>query len=113
MLRIKTKEAGSWLIGAVAGVCALVVTLTTLDLKSLWWVVIVATLGTFVGVSLFALWVMTKYVAYKLRPIYSTVFSRDVHTADVLDELKKGILNDEIAAKLTEVAKEVANRFKA
>ena len=35
------------------------------------------------------------------------------HQTDVLDELKKGILNDEIAAKLTEVAKEVANRFKA
>lgn len=35
------------------------------------------------------------------------------HQADVLDELKKGVLNDEIAAKLTEVAKEVANRFKA
>ena len=88
MLRIKTKEAGSWLIGAVAGVCAMVVTLTTLDLSKLWWVVLVATIGTFVGVSLFALWIITKYVAYKLRPIYSTVFSRDVHTADVLDELK-------------------------
>ena len=49
MLRIKTKEAGSWLIGAVAGVCAMVVTLTTLDLSKLWWVVLVATIGTFVG----------------------------------------------------------------
>ena len=88
MLRIKTKEAGSWLIGTVAGVCAMVVTLTTLDLEKSWWIVLVATLGTFVGVSLFSLWVITKYVAYKLRPIYSTVFSRDVHTADVLDELK-------------------------
>ena len=88
MLKIKTKEAGSWLIGAVAGVCAMVVTLTTLDLNSLWWVVLVATIGTFVGVSLFSLWVITKYVAYKLRPIYSTVFSREVHTAEMLDELK-------------------------
>ena len=35
------------------------------------------------------------------------------HQADVLDELKKGNLNDEIGAKLTEVAKEVANRYKA
>jgi F-type H+-transporting ATPase subunit alpha len=35
------------------------------------------------------------------------------HQSDVLDELKKGNLNDEIAAKITEVAKEVANRFKA
>ena len=35
------------------------------------------------------------------------------HQSDVLDELKKGVLNDEIAAKITAVAKEVANRFKA
>ena len=94
MLRIKTKEAGSWLIGAVAGVCAMVISLATLDLKSLWWVVVVATLGTFVGVSLFALWVMTKYVAYKLRPVYSMVFSRDVHTDEMLDELKDKRVED-------------------
>ena len=35
------------------------------------------------------------------------------HQNDVLDELKKGTLNDEIAAILTETAQEVANRFKA
>ena len=35
------------------------------------------------------------------------------HQADVLDELKKGNLTDEIGAKLTEVAKEVASRYKA
>ena len=87
MLRIKTKEAGSWLIGAVAGVCVLATTLATLPLERLWWVVVVATIGTFVGVSLFALFIVTKYVAYKLKPIYSTVFSRDVHTAEMLDEL--------------------------
>ena len=69
MLKIKTKESGSWLIGAVAGVCAMIVTLTTLNLQSLWWVVLVATIGTFVGVSLFALWVIKKYVAYKLKPV--------------------------------------------
>ena len=88
MLRIKTKEAGSWLIGAVAGVCAMITTLTTLNLQSLWWVVIAATIGTFVGVSLFSLWVIKKYVAYKLKPVYSMVFSREVHTAEMLDELK-------------------------
>ena len=88
MLRIKTKEAGSWLIGAVAGVCAMAATLATLDLKTQWWIVLVATIGTFVGVSLFALLIIKKYVAYKLRPIYSTVFSRDVRTAEMIDELK-------------------------
>ena len=94
MLRIKTKEAGSWLIGAVAGVFAMAVTLATIDLKSSWWIVIAATIGTFVGVSLFALWIMTKYVAYKLRPVYSMVFSRDVHTAEMLDELKDKRVED-------------------
>ena len=88
MLKIKTKEAGSWLIGAVAGVCAMVATLTTLNIAELWWVVIIATIGTFVGVSLFSLWVIKKYVAYKLKPVYSMVFSREVHTAEMLDELK-------------------------
>ena len=88
MLKIKTKEAGSWLIGAVAGVCAMVATLTTLNITELWWVVIIATIGTFVGVSLFSLWVIKKYVAYKLKPVYSMVFSREVHTAEMLDELK-------------------------
>ncbi len=38
---------------------------------------------------------------------------RAKHQADVLDELKKGVLNDEIAGKLTTIAKEVANRFNA
>ena len=111
MLRIKTKEAASWLIGAVAGVCVMVVTLVTLPLQTLWWVVVVAALATFVGVSLFALWMITKYVAYKLKPIYSTVFSRDVHTAEMLDELKdKRVENisQELSSWADENDKEIA-----
>ena len=111
MLRIKTKEAGSWLIGAVAGICVLATTLATLPLKELWWVVVVATLATFVGVSLFALFIVTKYVAYKLKPIYSTVFSRDVHTAEMLDELKdKRVENisQELSAWADDNDKEIA-----
>ncbi|MBQ5844942.1 MAG: sensor histidine kinase [Alistipes sp.] len=82
---IKTKESASWLIGAVAGICtaaAMAVVGTT------WWVVLVASLLIFVGVSLFALWMIVKYVAYKLRPIYSMVLSRDIHTGDIAAELK-------------------------
>ena len=111
MLRIKTKEAGSWLIGAVAGICVLATTLATLPLKELWWVVVVATLATFVGVSLFTLFIVTKYVAYKLKPIYSTVFSRDVHTAEMLDELKdKRVENisQELSAWADDNDKEIA-----
>ena len=111
MLRIKTKEAASWLIGAVAGVCVLVVTLASLPLNTLWWVVVVATVATFVGVSLAALLVIKKYVAYKLKPIYSTVFSRDVHTAEMLDELKdKRVENisQELSSWADENDKEIA-----
>ncbi len=85
MIRIKTKESASWLIGAIAGLCVLAVTLL---LGAEWYVVLAATLLTFVAISLFALWMMTAYVAYKLKPIYSVVFSRDVHTGEILGELK-------------------------
>lgn len=85
MLKIKTKESASWLIGAVAGICMLAVTIL---LYAQWWVVALAAVLTFVLVSLFALWMMIGYVAYKLKPIYSVVFSRDVHTGEIIGELK-------------------------
>lgn len=85
MLKIKTKESASWLIGAVAGICMLAVTIL---LHAQWWVVALAAVLTFVLISLFALWMMIGYVAYKLKPIYSVVFSRDVHTGEIIGELK-------------------------
>lgn len=108
MMRIKTKESASWIIGAVAGVCVAVITLL---LKADWWVVLLATLVTFVLISLFALWIMVEYVAYKLRPIYSTVFSRDVHTGEIVGELKdKRVENisDELNAWADDNDKEIA-----
>lgn len=82
---IKTKESASWLIGAIAGVCTAVAMVLA---KVTWWVVLVASVAIFVLVSLFALWMIVKYVAYKLRPIYSMVLSRDIHTGDIATELK-------------------------
>lgn len=82
---IKTKESASWLIGAVAGICTAAAMAVV---GATWWVVLVASLLIFVGVSLFALWMIVKYVAYKLRPIYSMVLSRDIHTGDIAAELK-------------------------
>ena len=111
MLRIKTKEAASWLIGAIAGAFVLAVTLLTLPLATLWWVVIVATVVAFVAVSLLALLIITKYVAYKLKPVYSMVFSREVHTAEMLDELKdKHVENisQELSSWADENDKEIA-----
>ena len=88
---IKTKESASWLIGAVAGVCTVV---AMLAVKVTWWVALIASLLVFVGVSLFALWMIVKYVAYKLRPIYSMVLSRDIHTGDIATELKDKRVDD-------------------
>ena len=45
-------------------------------------------LGTFAVVMLVALFIIRKYVAYKLKPIYSIVLSRNVHTAEIFSELK-------------------------
>ncbi len=108
MIRIKTKESASWLIGAVAGVCVLSATLL---LGAEWYVVLAATLLTFVAISLFALWMIVAYVAYKLKPIYSVVFSRDVHTGEILGELKdKRVENisDELNAWADDNDKEIA-----
>ena len=108
MMKIKTKESASCIIGAVAGICVAAITLL---LKAQWWVIVVATLLTFVLISLFALWIMVGYVAYKLRPIYSTVFSRDVHTGEIVGELKdKRVENisEELSAWADDNDKEIA-----
>lgn len=108
MVYIKTKESASWLIGAVAGICVAAVTIA---LKTQWWVVLLASLLTFVLISLIALWFIVKYVAYKLRPIYSVVFSRDVHTGEIVDELKdKRVENisDELNAWADDNDKEIS-----
>ncbi len=88
---IKTKESASWLIGAVAGICTAVAMVAT---GVVWWLVVIASLLVYVAVSLFALWVIVKYVAYKLRPIYSMVLSRDIHTGDIATKLKDKKVDD-------------------
>ena len=88
---IKTKESASWLIGAVAGICTAVAMSVA---GAIWWLVLIASLLVFVAISLFALWMIVKYVAYKLRPIYSMVLSREVHTGDVAAELKDKKVDD-------------------
>lgn len=88
---IKTKESASWLIGAVAGICT---ALAMVAVGVTWWLILIAALLVFVAVSLFALLVIVKYVAYKLRPIYSMVLSRDIHTGDIVGELKDKRVED-------------------
>ncbi|WP_370640570.1 sensor histidine kinase [uncultured Alistipes sp.] len=84
-MMIKTKEGGSLLIALVA---ALVVAAVGIALKAAWLYVLMLALGTFGIVMFSALFIIRKYVAYKLKPIYSIVLSRDVHTTEILDELK-------------------------
>ena len=53
-----------------------------------WWIVACVAVGVFALMALFSLFVMKQYVAYKLKPIYSMVLSRDVHTTEIVDEMK-------------------------
>ena len=85
MITIKTKEGGSLLIALVA---ALVVAAVGIALKAAWLYVLMLALGTFGIVMFSALFIIRKYVAYKLKPIYSIVLSRDVHTNEIFSELK-------------------------
>lgn len=98
MLMIKTKEGASLLISALATV--LFATGLTW-LHATWWITLCMSVGVFMLVAAVALAIIRKYVAYKLKPIYSIVLSRDVHTTEILDELKdKRVENigDELAA---------------
>lgn len=85
MIVIKTKEFASLLVAAVA---AAVVSVAMASLEAVWWKTLCVGAGVFVGMTLLTLFIIRKYVAYKLKPIYSIVFSRDVHTREILDELK-------------------------
>ncbi len=85
MVRIKTKEAASLLIASLATVIVAVVLLL---MEQQWWITLLVAVGTFLLMALVALFIIRKYVAYKLKPIYSIVLSRDVHTKEVFSELK-------------------------
>ena len=85
MVYIKTKEGASLWIALLA--TAIVAgTMTLLD--AVWWVTLCVCGAVFVVVALVALFIIRKYVAYKLKPIYSIVLSRDVHTNEIFSELK-------------------------
>ncbi len=85
MLQIKTKEGASLLIAVIATVPAAAVAIA---LGGAWLPVVITALCIFGAIAIFALYIIRKYVAYKLKPIYSIVLSRDVHTTEILSELK-------------------------
>ena len=90
MIRIKTKEATSAWIGLLAAVIvAVLITVVHANGYSVHWLAaVVAVLVTFAVVAFVALFLIRKYVAYKLKPIYSIVLSRDVHTREIFSELQ-------------------------
>ena len=85
MVYIKTKEGASLLVALLA---AVIVAVTTTLLDVVWWMTLCAAAGVFVVMALVALFIIRKCVAYKLKPIYSIVLSRDVHTNEIFSELK-------------------------
>ena len=71
MVYIKTKEGASLLVALLA---AVIVAVTTTLLDVVWWMTLCAAAGVFVVMALVALFIIRKYVAYKLKPIYSISF---------------------------------------
>ena len=84
-MTIKTKENASLLMAAVAA--AIVAAVMIID-GNAWWIVLIVGIVVFVAMSLFSLYMMKAYVAYKLKPIYSMVLSRHVHTAEIVEEMQ-------------------------
>ena len=85
MLRIKTKEASSLWIALLA---AAIVGIVLGAVHVRWGYALVAVSASFCVVFFAALFIIRKYVAYTLKPIYSIVLSRDVHTNEIFSELK-------------------------
>lgn len=85
MMTVKTKENASLLMALVATIIVVVVMAAC---GLVWWLIACVAAGVFILMALFSLYMMKQYVAYKLKPIYSMVLSRDVHTTEIIDEMK-------------------------
>ena len=109
MITVKTKENASLLMAFVAAlIVALVMTIVG---GVVWWLTLCISFGVFVVMAIFSLFMMKQYVAYKLKPIYSMVLSRDVHTTEIVDEMKdKHVENisEELTAWADDNDKEIA-----
>lgn len=85
MMTVKTKENASLILALLSAVITAVIMLLC---GLVWWKVLVVAVAVFVVMALFSLYMIKAYVAYKLKPIYSMVLSRQVHTTEIVDELK-------------------------
>ena len=107
-MTIKTKENASLIMALVASLIVVGVMLC-FDVK--WGFVAGVAVGVFVVMAVFSLFMMKSYVAYKLKPIYSMVLSRDVHATEIVDEMKdKHVENisEELTAWADDNDKEIA-----
>ncbi|MDE6374734.1 MAG: sensor histidine kinase, partial [Alistipes sp.] len=84
-MKIKTKEGASLWIALLA---AVIVAVGMWFLGVAWWITLCVAVGVFAVMVLVALFIIRKYVAYKLKPIYSIVLSRDVHTSEIFSQLR-------------------------
>ena len=102
MITIKTKEAASVWIGLLSTVivAGVLFAMHAKGVQIRWIAAAAVLLGTFSVVLLVALFIIRKYVAYKLKPIYSIVLSRNVHTDEIFTELKDKKVED-IGEELT------------
>lgn len=111
MMKVKTKENASLLMAAFA-TAIVAVTMALCGIAG--WIVVVVAVAVFVAMSLFSLYMMTAYVAYKLKPIYSMVLSRKVRTNEIVDEIREKHvenISEELTAWADDNDKEI-NRLK-
>ncbi len=110
-MTIKTKENASLIMALLAAVIVAVVMIVC---DVVWWKTLVVSVVVFGVMAVFSLFMMKSYVAYKLKPIYSMVLSRDVHTTEIVDEMKdKHVesISEELTAWADDNDKEI-NRLK-
>lgn len=84
-MTIKTKEFASLLTAFIA---TAIIAAVMIVYGAQWWMTLTVSLSAYILIALATLLIIRKYVAYKLKPIYSIVLSRDVHTKEVLSELR-------------------------
>lgn len=84
-MKIKTKEAASALTALFSSV---IVALCMIYCELTWLPIAIGVVLNFALVFVVCLFLIRKYVAYKLKPIYSIVLSRNVRTHEILDELQ-------------------------
>lgn len=82
MVHIKTKEGASlWIALLATAIVAVGMVIQHIE----WWIMLCTSVGVFVVVALAALFIIRKYVAYKLQAdLFDRAFTRRAHQRDLL-----------------------------